>query len=334
MQLKCNFPPCVSFHSSYHFDHKLIQSLEAPSLRVPDKLLHLHSTYPPFYSYDVCETNFFSDGQCKYLVQTECSYYNSSLLDSTNYCMCTSGRFLMAGSLWAGITHGSLLGEGQSATINSSCEANRNEGLLTDETATHVPFVKRLFPVWSTIEKMEVFKKVPQRPHFGPLEEKLRGLREGMALCLMVSFANVVESIRESSIEDSDESFEEMDNILSLLKDNGFDVDNLQACLKKLIWTKSEYAKHLEEKDVLQEQKLLKGTCCSRVNSLLAKKMEAVVELEEKLGHLRREVQQLAEEKERGDEELSELETAESMVNKACYDIEKQFRDALAEHLG
>ncbi|TVU02181.1 hypothetical protein EJB05_52324, partial [Eragrostis curvula] len=169
-------------------------------------------------------------------------YNPHSSLDATTMQLSTMGK------------HDSLLDKGMTATIDSSCEANRNE----HQVATYIPFVKN-FPVWSTFEEMEVFKKMPQQPHFGPLQKEWHVRREGIALGLMGSFANVVESIRKSSIEDSDESFEENSCILSQLKDNGFSVDKLQTCLNELIQMKSKYAKHIKEKDVVQAQKQLKG---------------------------------------------------------------------------
>jgi hypothetical protein len=45
-------------------------------------------------------------------------------------------------------------------------------------------------------EKIEVFENLPQLPHFGKLIGCPPELREGKALGLMASFANIAESIQ------------------------------------------------------------------------------------------------------------------------------------------
>ncbi|TVU01309.1 hypothetical protein EJB05_53237, partial [Eragrostis curvula] len=219
--------------------------------------------------------------------------------------------------------HGSLSDQGLTATFNSSFQANRNE----DEVATQLPFVKSLPAAWSSFEEMEVFKKMPQQPHFGPLQKEKPIQREGTALGLMGSFANVVESISNSSIEDSYELFQDKDYMLSQLKHFGFSVDKLQTCLDKLIRMKSEYAKLITERDIVQVQKQSKRDSCSKVDSLCDEKVKMLMQLV-------KELQQLDEEKEAREAEFSELEEAESMVDKACHDMKEQFGDTLAEHLG
>ncbi|TVU31543.1 hypothetical protein EJB05_23230, partial [Eragrostis curvula] len=218
---------------------------------------------------------------------------------------------------------GSLSDQGSTAmSINSSSQANRNE----DEVATQLPFIKSL-PVWSSFEEMEVFKKMPQQPHFGPLQKEKPIQREGIALGLMGSFANVVESISNSSIEDNYESFQDKDYVLSHLKHFGFSVDKLQTCLNKLIEMKSEYAKHVTERDIVQAQKQLKGDSCSEIDNQRDEKIKMLMQLGQEL-------QQLHEAKRAREAEFSELKEAESMVDKACQDMKEQFGDTLVEHLG
>ncbi|TVU31554.1 hypothetical protein EJB05_23243, partial [Eragrostis curvula] len=206
---------------------------------------------------------------------------------------------------------GSMSDQGLTATFNSSFQANQNE----DEVATQLPFIKRL-PLWSSFEEMEVFKKMPQQPHFGPLQKEEPLLREGIALGLMGTFANVAESISHSSIEDSYKLFQDKDSALSQMKRFGFNVDKLQKCLNKLIKMKSEYARRITEKDIVQAQKQSNEDSCSKVNSLRDKKVKMLVQLAQEL-------QKLDEEKKAREEEFLELEEAESMVDKACQDIKE-----------
>ncbi|XP_062198360.1 uncharacterized protein LOC133901083 [Phragmites australis] len=200
-----------------------------------------------------------------------------------------------------------------------------------------VLFVKSS-PAWPLIEAMDVFKEAPQQPHFLPLREFLPDLREGMAIGLMVSFANVVRTTRESSIEDSVKSFEEKIDTLCHLEKNGFNVQSLQHYLIKLFEIKSGNTKHLKEKDDLKAKMLEKTTSLSQIDSLLDEidnmmkaESTAIAEHEKKLGQLRLKAQQIAKKKEHEDAELSRLKAADSSVKEACGDDERQFRSILAE---
>lgn len=186
-------------------------------------------------------------------------------------------------------------------------------------------------PVWSLIEAMDVFLKVPQRPHFLPLQQFLPALREGMALGLMVSYASLVESIKKSLIADSIALFEEKINTLAHLEENGFNVQFLQPSLNKLLQIKSDYTKYLGDRDKLKEQLQGKASSVSRMDALLDENKKAIFQLEQKLELLRREAEQIARNKEEEDAELSRLKAEDNIVQEACGDAERQFRSILAE---
>jgi hypothetical protein len=193
-----------------------------------------------------------------------------------------------------------------------------------------VPFVK-CSPAWPIINAMDVFKKVPQQPHFHPLRQFMHGLREGMALGLMVSFANSVEAISKSSMADSIASFDEKIATLRLLKENGFNVEFLQRSLIRLLKIKHDHISYLTEKDQLKAQLLEKTTSLSQIDEQLDKKKQTIAKLEEELERARCEAQKIAKEKECGDEELSRLNAANSSIDEACAGAELQFQSILAE---
>uniref|UniRef100_A0A0A8YEJ7 Uncharacterized protein n=1 Tax=Arundo donax TaxID=35708 RepID=A0A0A8YEJ7_ARUDO len=185
-------------------------------------------------------------------------------------------------------------------------------------------------PAWALIEAMDVFKEVPQQPHFLPLREYPPALREGMALGLMVSFANLVKSTRESSIEDSMESFEDKISTLCHLEGNGFNVQFLQNSLNKLLQIKSNRASYLGEINKVKAQMVAKTTSAAQLDALLDDKDRAVAELEQKLGQLRQESQQIARDKEHQDAELLRLKSVHSRFEEAYGDTEQQFHSVLA----
>ncbi|CAO2144422.1 unnamed protein product [Urochloa humidicola] len=131
----------------------------------------------------------------------------------------------------------------------------------------------------------------------------------------------LVESIMKSCIEDSEESFEERSSILSKLKAN---VEYVQSCLNGLTEAKSEYTKHLEEKDAVEAQKLEKRTSLSQLNSLRDENNKAMAELELKQQKIEKEI-------EHEETELSRLEEAGSSIAKACDDAQRLFHSMLAK---
>jgi hypothetical protein len=137
-------------------------------------------------------------------------------------------------------THGSSgsLLQG-SRNVQESIVAEQPSG---SSDVKEIPFVKTS-PLWAQIEAMEVFRKVPQRPNFDKCQQHVPELREGMALGLMLSFANLAESVKRLCIEDDDAVFEEKMKGVSLLEADGFDVEHLRSRLETLLRIKKGRAK-------------------------------------------------------------------------------------------
>ncbi|RCV38524.1 hypothetical protein SETIT_8G149800v2 [Setaria italica] len=101
---------------------------------------------------------------------------------------------------------------------------------------------------------MPVFKVIPQQPHFNPLQLENPGLREGRAFGLMVSFVTIVKKLNNSTIDDSEASFQEMKSTLSELEANGFSVQTLQSFLAKMIVMKQKYTEDLQQSCTVEEE--------------------------------------------------------------------------------
>ncbi|KAM3373206.1 hypothetical protein ACQJBY_019914 [Aegilops geniculata] len=110
-----------------------------------------------------------------------------------------------------------------------------------------LPFVKTS-PMWAHLEALEIFRKAPQRPHFRHFEQYCPELREGMALGLMHSFANLAESINMLDVQGDKELLEQKMKSLALLEENGFDVTYLRSRVETLIATDNSRVEELEEK--------------------------------------------------------------------------------------
>ncbi|KAM3292465.1 hypothetical protein ACQJBY_036327 [Aegilops geniculata] len=192
------------------------------------------------------------------------------------------------------------------------------------------PFIKTS-SIWHQIEPMEVFRKVPQEPHFLPLQQFMPELREGMAIGLMVTYASLVESVKRSSIEDNIELFERKINALAHLEENGFDVKLLQHSLMKLLEAKWEHTKHLGHLDELKELVPRKESAMYHKHALLVEKEGAIFQLEQKLECLRGEAEQIARETKDEDAELLRLKEGVNIAQEACVNVEVRFHDILAD---
>nr|TKW01166.1 hypothetical protein SEVIR_8G161500v2 [Setaria viridis] len=213
-----------------------------------------------------------------------------------------------------------------SAATGSSIPSQLAVSQISD---LQIPFVKRLPAIWSIFEDLDMFKKVPQRPHFFPLQEYLPGLREDRALGFMLSIATSAESTSKLSIEDRMEMFENNINELRHLEKYVFTVQHLLHYLNKLLQIKSDYTKNLEEKKKLNMQIFKKTYSLAQMDSSHREKDKAIAEHEMKLGQLCGEVQQIAKEEEHEEAELSRLEHDYSSVEESCDNEQLQFRSIL-----
>ncbi|KAM0852211.1 hypothetical protein ACQ4PT_051911 [Festuca glaucescens] len=192
------------------------------------------------------------------------------------------------------------------------------------------PFVKSS-PIWGQIEPLEVFRKVPQEPHFLPLRQFVPELREGMAIGLMVTYASLVESVKKSCINDDIDLFRRKMSALAHLEENGFDVKSLQHSLSKLVQIKLEHTQHLGDLGKLKELLPGKESAVSQKCALLDEKEGAIFELEQRLECLRGEAEQIARETRDEDAELCRMKVDVNMAQEVCGGDEMQFRSTLAE---
>ncbi|XP_025819355.1 uncharacterized protein LOC112895600 isoform X2 [Panicum hallii] len=85
------------------------------------------------------------------------------------------------------------------------------------------------------VHKLEIFERLPQIPHFREVQNCPPEFREGKALGLMVSFANMAESIKNMRIQDEARLYQEKMNSLLVLEEDGFQVGPLKVRLHNLL---------------------------------------------------------------------------------------------------
>lgn len=82
--------------------------------------------------------------------------------------------------------------------------------------------------VMKLVESMEVFKSLPQKPHFRPLLRCSEVKREALAVAHMLTFANIVKDLSSLEITSPSSEFDSLLDCLSELELHGFDVERVR----------------------------------------------------------------------------------------------------------
>ncbi|XP_065854951.1 DUF724 domain-containing protein 7-like isoform X8 [Euphorbia lathyris] len=139
-----------------------------------------------------------------------------------------------------------------------------------------LPFTKTS-SVWEYIDSLEVFKVLPQNPHFRPLlEEKNEATREGFAIGNMFNFAGLVEKTSKLKIDQPTSVFDSYLKALSDLEMHGFDVKALSNRISQLLPIK------IREEEMKKDSQDLYNKI-AEYDSHIAKLEGEIKELEEQL---------------------------------------------------
>ncbi|CAH1424155.1 unnamed protein product [Lactuca virosa] len=114
-----------------------------------------------------------------------------------------------------------------------------------------LPFMISSPTLWKTIESMDALRKIPQKPHFRPLEGMKESGREGLAIGSMVTFSTVVDRTCALRFEDPRSAIEECLETLAELEPHGFQVELIRDRLTQLLLIK-------DKQEDLQQQLLSK----------------------------------------------------------------------------
>ncbi|KAF0917886.1 hypothetical protein E2562_021612 [Oryza meyeriana var. granulata] len=174
-------------------------------------------------------------------------------------------------------------------------------------------------------EKMEVFEKLPQVPHFGRLTGCPPELREGKALGLMASFANIAESIQNMRFQEKENIFEEKLRCLSELEEDGFDVRALKERLENLLRIKNRHADLKKMKASLDEGILEKEVDNSSIEQKLMFLEVLIKELELKRLEYQEKKESLVGQKEANCSEISKLQGDVDRIEESFLSAEHDF---------
>lgn len=146
----------------------------------------------------------------------------------------------------------------------------------------NLPFVKNTI-LWKTIESMEVFQKMPQKPHFQPLENFKESSREGVAIGYMVTFSSLVERTSKLQINDPISTMFDIKESLVELEKHGFDVMAVEDSINKLLAMKNVEEKLVHDVSTLDDQITEHSHEITRIESDIEEINEHISVLQKKL---------------------------------------------------
>ncbi|KAH6823912.1 hypothetical protein C2S53_013608 [Perilla frutescens var. hirtella] len=189
----------------------------------------------------------------------------------------------------------------------------------------NLPFVKNTV-LWKTIESMEVFKRMPQNPHFRPLSNIKESSREGLAIGFMVTFSSVVERTSKLQPNDSISIMDDIKESLGELEKHGFDVRAVQDCVNELLAMKSIEEKLVNDVDTLNTQITEHNNVKTRVD-------REIEEINEHIQRLQRKLEQANSAKEKEEEDIAFLQVRLRETEESIKSVRSDFTSRVSSIL-
>uniref|UniRef100_A0A5B7A9N5 Uncharacterized protein n=1 Tax=Davidia involucrata TaxID=16924 RepID=A0A5B7A9N5_DAVIN len=211
--------------------------------------------------------------------------------------------------------------EKQKEIVVQSPADDANGDIMPDEDRS-LPFVKT-FPLWEMIESMEVFRMMPQKPHFRPLDSCKESSREGLAIGCMVTFSSVVKKISELHFDDPRSVFDDSYETLVNLENHGFDV--------KMVWDRLTGLLSIKDKqEQLQYQsKELRSQMVEHIHEK-TKIDEEIDEIDKKIRELQEKRSSSMSMKKIKDSEIASLQSRVDAINEDIKSIQLDFEGLTA----
>jgi chromosome segregation ATPase len=163
-------------------------------------------------------------------------------------------------------------------------------------------------------------------------------MRDGMAIGLMVTYANLMDSIKKLSFDDDVAAVEQKFTCLETLEENGFNVNLIQTRLNRIVQIKSDHARCVFKQTELEKELAKKESESMSTQSLIEKIRSDVAKLEEQISALTEQSRTLVAERNRlleltvgNGHEISRLKNELSIVNRSQGPAHEEFARVLAE---
>ncbi|XP_024012966.1 DUF724 domain-containing protein 7 isoform X2 [Eutrema salsugineum] len=215
---------------------------------------------------------------------------------------------------------------GQSASrtpdpmLNSVVEKHVDvvEAPAAKDSTMVLPFAKKS-PCWKVLESMEIFKAVPQRPHFIPLLECEEESREGDAIGAMVKFTGLLEKVNNIQVDDPISALNRINECFRKLEEHGFDATAPRSRIGKLLCIKESQTWALEELQVVERG-------ITEKDNKRRKCEEDIEEVSRKIVELKRQEALLKEEKVTMDKEIARMHSHAAVLDQKVQNVEQEFR--------
>ncbi|XP_016447153.1 DUF724 domain-containing protein 10-like [Nicotiana tabacum] len=156
-------------------------------------------------------------------------------------------------------------------------------GTPTNQTETQsLPFVKTSL-LWGKIESMDIFQRIPQAPHFSPLEKERESSRERLAIGCMVTFSRMAEKTSWLHIDDPRSTFDEILETLSDAEKHGFDVQPVRDRLTELLLMKDKKEKLEAQVADIGNQIMMHNTDRENTDGKIEEINKQIAEIQDKI---------------------------------------------------
>ncbi|GJU59597.1 agenet domain-containing protein [Tanacetum coccineum] len=221
------------------------------------------------------------------------------------------------------------LGIQSSATVDNTGKKlveNSNSSLaVANGDGETLSFEKRL-SFWTVIESMEVFRIIPQNPHFRPLNNLKRSAREVEAINKMITFSCVAENISRLRSTSPKSDIEDHLKSLSELETHGFDVKTLKNRLTDMLSVKNKLdaaeTKHKASKVSTEEKSAGLQTFEEELRTIDKQMSELLAKRDMALSKKMKE-----------DADAAELKAKHKEYEEALHEISRQFDELAAAPL-
>lgn len=196
----------------------------------------------------------------------------------------------------------------------------------TKDNTQSLPFVKTI-SLWKTIESMEVFQKIPQKPHFQPLEQvEESAYRESLALGLMVTFASMVEATSKLQFSDPKSIVDDMIGTIEKLDKHGFDVGVLQDHVTEFLEVKDKEEKLVGAVNNLNDQIMHRNHENTRIE-------EEMRDIDEQINKLREKHSVAEAAKEKMAAEVSSLKVQLEKTEESIENLRRNFKGGVCDDI-
>ncbi|XP_010458541.1 PREDICTED: DUF724 domain-containing protein 5-like [Camelina sativa] len=217
---------------------------------------------------------------------------------------------------------------------NRTCNVGKNfvpnvEETQANDTEMVFPFAKKS-PLWKTYESTEVFKRVPQSPHFSPLSNTKEDFREGQALGLMVTYSMLLEKYKDLETDVSVSQLHSLKDSFSELEKYGFNVATALSRIDKLLALKDRQLNILEERKGLDKE-MTDESSNNRKAKLEFDEMERkILEVKQKMLELLRQEAALKEKKDASNKKICQIGSCARDLGVELENVEFEFETTLS----